>query len=88
MDERSAFDILLDYPKQHGLPFETHLDNKKILFISLMYPILHTKYVIFKKDSLFFCAYDSFAAKAYTSITFSGVYKSVNLPLKKRMQNL
>jgi hypothetical protein len=81
MNERSTFDILLDYPKQNGLPFETHQDNRRF-YLFPEDPILRSKYVIFKKDSLFFCAFDSFAAKAYMSKTFSGVYKSVNLPVK------
>jgi hypothetical protein len=78
MNERSAFDIILDYPKQYGLSFETHqFNNRYYLFPDD--PILETKYVVFQKDSLFFYAFDSYASKAYMSKTFSGIYKSINL---------
>jgi hypothetical protein len=45
-------------------------------------PILNTKYVIFKKDSLFFCAFDTFATKAFMNKTFTGLYGLIDLPEK------
>ena len=79
MKERSSFDILLDYPKQQGLTFETHQDNNRF-YLFPGDPILKTKYVVFKKDSLIFYAFDSYAAKASMTKTYSGIYRSINLP--------
>lgn len=73
MEERTAFEMLLDYPKSKGLPFETHINNKRF-YVTPNDPILKTKYVLFKKDSLFFFAYDSFSSKAFMNQTFSGIY--------------
>lgn len=73
MEDRSAFEILLDYPISKGLSFETHRNNKRF-YVTPNDPILKTKYVFFKKDSLFFFAYDSFSTRAFMNQTFSGIY--------------
>jgi hypothetical protein len=78
MDQRTAFDLLLDYPKKNGLVYETH-ESQQRFYLSPSDPLLSTKYIIFKKDNLFFCAYDSFAAKAYMSKTFTGLYGFIDL---------
>lgn len=73
MEERSAFDILLDYPKERGLTFETNRSTERF-HLSTNDPILNTKYVLFKTDSILFYAFDSYAAKALTTKTFTGIY--------------
>lgn len=73
MKERNAFDILIEYPIKHGLDFDTHRDYRRFL-LSPADPVLNTKFVVFKSDSLFFYAYDSYAAKAYMTKTFTGLY--------------
>jgi hypothetical protein len=78
MDERSAFDILLDYPKEKGFVYDTHQSTSRFYLITND-PISRTKYVVFKKDSLFFCAFDSYATKAYMTKTYTGIYKSIKL---------
>ncbi len=78
MNERNAFEILLDYPKELGLTYDTHQSTDKY-YLATNNPVSKTKYVVFKKDSLFFCAFDSYTTKVYTSKTFSGIYKSFNL---------
>ncbi len=70
---RNSIDILLDYPKERGLIYETN-ESKERFFLSTNDPFLDTKYVIFKIDSLIFCAYDSYAVKPFMSKTFTGVY--------------
>jgi len=79
MNERSAFDILVDYPKKHGFKYDTHNSHKRFHLIPSD-PMLNTKFVIFKKNKLFFCAYDSFGAKAYMSTTYTGLYGLINIP--------
>lgn len=79
MDERNAVDILIDYPKNHGLHYDTHLDYRRFFLITGD-PILNTKFVVFKVGSLFFAAYDSYAAKAYMTNTYTGLYKKIQLP--------
>ena len=69
MKDRSAFDILLDYPKEKGWPYESHERNKRF-YLTSGDPILNTKYIIFKNDSLLFFAYDSFSTKAFMNQTF------------------
>lgn len=79
MEERSSFDILIDYPVNHGLEFDTHRDYRRF-FLNPIDRILNTKFVIFKTGSLFFYAYDSYAVKAYMTKTFTGLYGSITLP--------
>jgi hypothetical protein len=79
MQEKSGFEILLDYPKDNGLQFETH-ESQNRFYLTPNDPFLRTKYVVFKKDDLYFCAYDSYATKAYISKIYTGIYGSVYLP--------
>lgn len=78
MQDRGAFEILIDYPKSKGLPFETHKNNRRF-YVSSNDPILKTKFVLFKEGALFFFAYDSFSSKASMSQTFSGIYSISNI---------
>jgi hypothetical protein len=78
MEDRSAFEVLLDYPKSKGLPFETHKNSRRF-YVSSNDPILKTKYVLFKEGALFFFAYDSFSSKASMNQTFSGIYSISNI---------
>lgn len=73
MTERDSLAILLDYPKKHGLDFETH-DSKKRFYMVPGDTFLNTKYVLFKKDGLMFYAFDTFAGRAYMRSTFTGIY--------------
>ena len=79
MSKSDTFEILLDYPKEHGINYETH-ESRERFYLNPNDPFLRMKYVVFKTDGLFFCAYDSYAAKAYTTTTYSGLYGSINLP--------
>ena len=74
MTTLNSYDKLIEYPKEKGLVFETHRDEKKFL-VSTSDRILNTKYVAFEKDSLLFLAYDSFASRGLMSQTFTGVFK-------------
>ena len=76
MEERNSFEILLDYPRNHGLVYDTHQENQRF-YLFPSDPISRTKYVVFKKDSLTFFAYDSYAAKANMTKTFTGIYKPI-----------
>jgi hypothetical protein len=78
MKEQNAFDILLEYPKENKLAFETHSSQDKFILFPDD-PFLKSKYVIFKKDNFFFYAYDSYAAKAYMTKTFTGIYSLTSL---------
>ena len=77
MEERSAFDILIDYPIKHGLDFDTYREYRRF-YLSPADSILNTKFVIFKTDSLFFYAYDSYALNAYMTKTFTGLYRQIS----------
>lgn len=79
MNEKNAFDLLVDFAKKHGFTYETHEDRKRFL-LSPSDPTLNTKSVVFRKGNLLFCASDSFAAKAQTSSTWSGLYGEIDLP--------
>jgi hypothetical protein len=78
MKDRNAFEILQDYPKEKGLAFETH-ESERHFYLTPNDPILNTKFVIFKKESIVFFAYDSFATKAFMNQTFTGIYSISNL---------
>lgn len=73
MKELNSFDILLEYPKKNGLDYETHKSHERF-YLFPDDPFLRSKYVIFKKDDLLFFAYDSYAAKAYMTKTYTGIY--------------
>ena len=74
----SAFDILLEYPKEKGYEFESHQNDRRLFFVRN--ESIHTKYVIFKKENLVFFAYDSYGIKTGSSTTFSGLYGLIDLP--------
>jgi hypothetical protein len=78
METLNAFDQLLDYPKENKLIYETHLNDQRF-YLSPNDPIQNTKYIIFKKQNLIFCAYDSYAAKVGSSQTFTGIYCPIRL---------
>jgi hypothetical protein len=78
MKESNSFDILVDYPKNLGLKYETH-ESQERFYLTTNDPFLRTKYVVFKKNELFFCAYDSYSAKTYSTNTYTGLYGSINL---------
>lgn len=81
MKETSAFDLLVDYPRKHGLEFDTHDDYRRFF----MFPsdsFIDTKFVIFKSGSFYFYAHDSYTAKLTNLKTFTGLYTvaASNLP--------
>jgi hypothetical protein len=78
MEEQSAFDILREYPLENGFYHETNESTRRFLF-SPTDPILNTKYILFKKGHLIYLAYDSYAAKAFMSKTFTGIYRPIDL---------
>jgi len=78
METLNVFDQLLDYPKVNKLIYETHL-NEQRFYLSPNDPIQNTKYIVFKKQNLIFCAYDSYAAKVGSSQTFTGIYCPIRL---------
>ena len=81
METKSTFDLLLDYPEKHGLEYQTHEKTRRLL--SAVDPTLATKFVQFNvKEDIWFYAYDSYAAKNFTSQTFSGLYSPINLHSK------
>jgi len=79
MEEENAFEILADYAKSKSSDYETNESYKRFYF-SQNDPSSSTKYVTFKIEGEFvFLAKDSYAAKAYTGSTFSGLYTSIDL---------
>ena len=77
MMERSAFDILLDYPKENGLVYETH-ENQERFYLFPDDPVLKDKHIIFEMNDLIFYAFDSFSTRAYMSKTYTGLYGTLN----------
>lgn len=70
---RSAIDILLDYPREKGIPYETH-ENEKRFLLNPLDPSLKSRYVYFREAGITFFAFDSYALKAGSTNTFSGIY--------------
>jgi len=85
MKDRDTFEILLDYPKKHNLDYDTNNNHQRFCLLPSD-QFLKTKFVIFKRNNLFFLAYDSFASKAYTSKTFTGVYGLIDLPTETELR--
>lgn len=73
MEQQDAFDLLLDYPRKHGLEFDTQDDYRRF-YLFPTDSMLDTKFVIFKNGPLYFYAHDSHTAKLYMSSTFTGLY--------------
>ena len=78
MENLNSFDQLLNYPEENGLIYESHHDEKR-LYLSPNDQLVNTKYIVFKKRNLIFCAYDSFTAKIGSSRTFTGIYSPIRL---------
>lgn len=77
MAEPTAFEILIEYVEEKGYPFETHKSERRFC-LSSHDPMLNKKLIVFKIDELIFCAYDSYAAKASSSNTFTGLYSTID----------
>ena len=78
MEEKNAFDILIENLSKKGTIPETYRSEKHFLF-NVDERFLNTKFVIAEIDSCFFCAFDSFGAKSYTSSTYTGIYTEISL---------
>lgn len=85
MENQGFFEQLLKYPKENGLKYETHIDEKR-LYLAPNDPILNTKFIVFKKQNLIFCAYDSYTAKLGSAQTFTGIYSSISLNTEKELE--
>ena len=73
MNERSAYEVLMDYPKEKGLIYESHKSDTRF-YLTPDDPMLNTKFVVFKINSSVFMAYDSYSTKAFMNQTFTGIY--------------
>lgn len=85
METLNVFEQLLDYPEENQLVYETHLSEKRF-YLSPNDPIQNTKYIFFKQQNLIFVAYDSFAVKAGSSQTFTGIYCPIRLKPEKEFK--
>ena len=79
MTDRSAFDILFDRLSERGMQPEKHISERNFI-VPGKDRLSNTKYITAKKNSLFFCAYDSYGTSAYSSRTFTGIYSPLDLP--------
>ncbi|MEI6695477.1 MAG: hypothetical protein WCO13_05365 [Bacteroidota bacterium] len=78
MDTKSAFDILVDILIELGLKPFTHVSDRNFL-VPGSDRLLNTKYVVAQIDASFFLAYDSYGTKANSSLSFTGIYSSIEL---------
>jgi len=78
MDKPDAFDLLVEYPIKHNLPFETSHSLKRFYFAPND-PMTSTKFVLFEKNGLLFYAYDSYSTKMYSGTTTTGIYSILDL---------
>lgn len=76
MEEKSAFDILVENLTDLGLNPDTH-QNYRSFIVPGSDRLLNTKYVAATFESLFFFAYDSYGTRAQTSSTFTGLYSHI-----------
>jgi len=79
MEEKSAFDILVENLSEFGLTPQTHITNQTFI-VPGGGRFLNTKFVFVEIDSLYFVAYDTYSTKAHTSNTFTGIYSTIDLP--------
>lgn len=80
MEEKSAFDLLVEHLIELGYSPETNNSNK-IFIIPGRDRMLNTKFVVCKiTENIFFFASDSFGTRAYSSSTFTGLYSSIKIP--------
>jgi len=76
VDEKSSVNILIDNLKSRGISCESNnTDHRFILPGSEQ--MMKAKYVVASLDSCFFLAHDSYAAKAQTTSTYTGLYADV-----------
>lgn len=81
MEEENAFEILKDYAKNHNIDFETN-ESYKRFYLATGDPSYASKFVSFLTESdCLFLAKDSYAAKAYSGSTFSGIYTTIDLDI-------
>ena len=82
MQEKSAFDILIENLIELGLEPESNRSDKTF-FMSTTDRALSAKYVGCKlSDSVYFFAVDYYGTRVGSSSTFTGIYSTIDLPLK------
>ena len=79
MKDKNAFDILFDKLSVRGFLPERQISERNFI-VPGVDRMSNTKYLIAKINTLYFCAYDSYATSAFSSKTFTGIYSSINLP--------
>ncbi len=80
MEETSAYDLLIDYPRKHGLEFDTQDDYKRF-YLFPTDSVVDTKFVVFKTGPFYFYAHDSYTTKLYMLKTFTGLYTTARYEL-------
>jgi hypothetical protein len=73
---KSALDLILDYGAKNDFSCITHRGADHF-YTDVLDVVSRTQYVFFRKASLFYLAFDSYASKAFTSRNFSVVYRSL-----------
>ncbi len=76
VDEKSSVDILIDNLKLRGITCETNNTDRRFV-IPGSEQMMNTKFVVASLDSCFFLAHDSYASKAQTTSTYTGIYTDV-----------
>lgn len=76
VDQKSSVDILIDNLKSRGISCESNNTASRFVLPSVE-QMMNAKYVVASLDSCFFLAHDSYAAKAQTTSTYTGLYADV-----------
>ncbi len=76
VDEKSSVDILIDNLNKRGIDCESNKTDRRFVLPSSE-QLMKTKSVVAALDSCFFIAHDSYAAKAQTTSTYTGIYTDV-----------
>lgn len=76
MEEENAYELVIDFAKNHQLKYSTKDDSKhNVLLPGEAYS--KTKFVVIKKNDLYFIAYYSHSSRSKGK-SFSGIYGEVN----------
>lgn len=78
VDEKSSVDILIDNLKLRGIGCESNNTGSRFILPGSE-QMMKAKYVVASLDSCFFLAHDSYATKAQTTSTYTGLYADVHV---------
>ncbi len=78
MYEKTGFELAIDYLCKNNIEFSTHVEDKVCLLLYPHDPISSRKFIVSRKNNMYFIAHDTYSTKAFDSKTSTGLFNVMN----------